>query len=413
VPATQNFAPAFNWDNGYPGKSVSGTLDPNFLQYTMVSVSPQTLRTGVTNQWNGGVDIQLSGNTRLSLNYLATRGNHLHDGSLQQNEGPLSAYTSFLQGGAYPGANEWAWIWDQASAAAAGVPYPYAGYSGYAFAALSPFPNIANNWDEIYYVASPLGRSQYDSFQAEVVHRTSHGVVADMSYTLARQRATTSSNFQEGWGNFTDFQNLSDLSWAANYVNPYNLSIVKGYILYTLPFGNSRRYLSSKGRWVNGAVGDWTLGTTLYYSTGYPLSVYSSSYYPGLESAIYSNLASGADLSRHFKGPKLDLNNPTDPGNMYFNPAGFSNPAFGDFGNSGPYTAGLNGFGTASENVSLYKDFKIKERMKLQIRAEFYNVFNRHSFDNPNTNISSPYFGDVQGVGGTPRVGQLGARFEW
>ena len=98
---------------------------------------------------------------------------------------------------------------------------------------------------------------------------------------------------------------------------------------------------------------------------------------------------------------------------MYFNPAGFSNPAFGDYGNSGPYVAGLKGFGNASENLSAYKDFRIKERMKLQIRAEFFNVFNRHYFDNPDTNIASSTFGNVLSVGGSPRVGQLGARFEW
>jgi len=409
---TKNFAPAFNWDNGYPGTNVSGILDPNFMQWTMVAISPQTLETGITNQWNAGVEIELTGNTRFALNYLGTRGTHLHDGSLQQNQGPLSAYTAFLtKDGA--GTHEWDWIWDQASAAASGVPYPYPGYSGWAFAALSPFPQIATNWDQLFYVASPLGRSQYDALQAEVTHRASHGLTMDMSYTLARQRATTTSQFQESWASWTDIQNLSDLSWAGNYIQPYDQSIVKGYVLYTLPFGKGRELLSSRGRWVNGAVSGWTVGTLLYYSTGTPLSVYSSNYYPGLSSAIYSNVASGADLSRHFVGPKFNPSNFSDPGNMYFGSAGFSNPGFGNFGNSGPYVAGLNGFGTANENVSLYKDFKIKESMKLQFRAEFYNMFNRHYFNNPNTTISSPYFGNVTSVGGTPRNGQLGVRFEW
>ena len=416
VPLTSNFAPAFNWDNGYPGKPVAGTLNPNFLTGGgMVSISPQTLQPGITNQWNGGVELELTGNTRLSLNYLATRGTHLHDGTLQQNTPQNSALSTFLKGG-----HEWDWIWDQGSAAASGVPYPYAGFSGFAFAALYPFPELANAWDYLFYVGSPLGRSQYDSFQAELVHRTSHGLVVDMSYTMAHQRATTSSNFQEGWVSYTSLQNLDDLSYAGNYIQPYNQSIVKGYVLYTLPFGNARRFLSGKGRLVNGIVGDWTLGTTVYYSTGTPLSVYSSNYYPGpswgsfgVPSTIYSNVAAGADLSRHFSGPKFNPSKGMDPGNMYFNPAGFSNPAFGDYGNSGPYVAGLNGFGNASENLSAYKDFRIKERMKLQIRAEFFNVFNRHYFDNPDTNIASTTFGNVLSVGGSPRVGQLGARFEW
>lgn len=418
VPPTQNKAPAFNWDNGYPGQSVAGTLDPNYLTTGgMTTISPQTLRPGITNQWNGGVEIELAPNTRLSLNYLATRGSHLHDGTLEQNAAPNSALSSLMKSG-----HEWDWIWDEASAAAAGVPYPYAGYSGYSFAALYPFPQLANNWAYLFYVGSPLGRSQYDSFQAELVQRLSHGLTMDMSYTLAHQRSTgafnygtAGSNFQESWESTAWLQNLSDLSWAGNYIQPYNQSVVKGYVLYTLPFGKGRHFLSGKGRWVNGIVGDWTLGTTLYYSTGTPLSVYSYEWYPGpawgafgLPSTIYSNVASGADLSRHFDGSRFG-----DPSNHYFDPAGFSDPGYGNFGNSGPYVAGLNGFGTASENLAVYKDFKIKERMKLQIRAEFFNVFNRHYFDNPNTSLGSPQFGDVMSVGGSPRVGQLGARFEW
>ncbi len=415
VPATSNFAPAFNWDNGYPGKSVSGTLDPNYLNYMLVSMSPQSLQPGITNQWNAGVEFELTGNARLSLNYLSTRGTHLHDGTLQQNEPQLSALTALLKSG-----HEWDWVWDKASASAAGVPYPYTGYSNFAFAAIFPFPQLAENWDYLFYVGSPLGRSQYDSFQAEVVQRTSHGLTADMSYTFAHQRYTTNSNFQENWITTATVQNPYDLSYAGNYIQPYNQSIVKGYIVYTLPFGNGRRFVSGQNRWVNGAVSNWTLGTTLYYSTGTPLNILSSNWYPGASwgangvPEIYSNVASGADLSRHFNGKNFNPSNTADPSNMYFNPAGFSNPAYGDFGNSGPWVAGLNGFGSAYENLALYKDFHIKERMKLQLRGEFFNVFNRHYFDNPNTNVGdTQHFGNVMTVGGSPRVGQLGVRFEW
>ncbi len=418
VPQTHDFSPAFNWDNGYPGQNAMAPKDPNFLQWTMVTVSPQTLEVGITNQWNGGVEFQITNNTRLSVNYLGTRGTHLHDGSLQQNEGPISSYTSFLQ--ANGGANEWAWIYDNPSAAAAGVKMPYANYSGYAFAALAPFPDIANNWDALFYVASPRGKSEYDALQTEITHRASNGLTMDMSYTMASQRATyipnggvAGSNFEETWASTSPLQNLDDLSYAANDINRYNQSIVKGYVLYVLPFGKGRRYLSNHGRWVDGTVSGWTLGTLLYYSTGTPLSLYDTNYYPGLSTAIYPNVASGADLSRHFNGPKFNPSNLGDRGNMYVNPAGFSAPAFGAFGNAGPYTAGLNGFGTAEENISVYKDFRIHERLKLQIRAEFYNLFNRHYFNNPNTTIGGAYFGDVTAVGGSPRNGQLGARFEW
>jgi len=45
--------------------------------------------------------------------------------------------------------------------------------------------------------------------------------------------------------------------------------------------------------------------------------------------------------------------------------------------------------------------------------VEFYNIFNRHGFADPDTNLQSKTFGYVTGVNSTPRNGQFGARFQW
>jgi hypothetical protein len=45
--------------------------------------------------------------------------------------------------------------------------------------------------------------------------------------------------------------------------------------------------------------------------------------------------------------------------------------------------------------------------------VEFYNVFNRHRFADPDTNIASPTFGKVINLTGDSRQGQIGVRFEW
>jgi len=415
---TTDFTPAFNWDGGYPGQTVFGTLDPNYLNWGMVTVSPHTLLPAINNVVNAGAQIELTPNTRLSLNYLATRGTHLKDGTLQENQAPNSAYAALMAKG-----TEWNWVSNPASAAAAGVPYPYQGFSGFAFQALAPFPQVAAaTWGPIFNVGTPLGWSNYDAFQAEVTQRTSHGVTLDMSYTFARQLSTSlpnggtaGSNFAETWSAWSVLQNIYDLGSKANFMQPYNQNIVKGYVLYSFPFGKGRKFLSNGGRWLNGLVSGWTIGTVLGYYTGTPLSVYSSDYIPGLFSAIYSIVGPNADLSRHFDTSKFDPTNLADPGNMYFSPSGFANPSSKGqfFGNSGPYVAGLNGFGTASEDAELSKDFNIQERLKMQFRIEYFDVFNRHYFDGPDTNIADPHFGQVTSVQGTHRVGQFSVRFEW
>ncbi len=413
-----NFTPAFNWDNGYPGQNVYGTLDPNYMNWGMVTMNPHDLLPAINNVINAGVQMELTPNTRLTLNYLGTRGIHLKDGTLQENQAPNSAYTKLMTMG-----TEWNSVSDPASAAAAGVRYPYQGFSGYAFQAIAPFPQVAAvTWGPIFNVGSPLGWSKYNAFQAEVDHRTSRGLTMDMSYTFARNQATfipnggeVGSNFQETWSYSSALQNIYDLSAAANDIQPYNQSIVKGYVLYSLPFGKGRAFLSNRGHWVNGLVSGWTIGTVLGYYTGTPLTVDSSDSIPGLFSAIYSDVAQSADLSSHFNTSNFDPNTLANPGNMYFNPSGFANPSSKGqlFGNSGPYVAGLKTFGSASEDAELSKDFSIKERLKAQFRIEYFDVFNRHYFNDPDTNIADPLFGQVTSVQGTHRVGQASLRFSW
>jgi len=412
---TPNYAPAFDWDNGYPGKFVPGTPDPNFLQWGMVTNSPNSLIPARIQQWNAGIEVQLSNNTRLSLNYLGNRGDRLHDGELQNNLFSLPAYTKLIQSG-----NEWNWVWDANSAAASGVPYPYAGFSNFAFMALFQFPQVESLYGPIYFVNSPLGRSGYDSFQAELVQRSSHGVTADLSFNFARQISDVDpvyGNFQETWYN-TFLQNLSDLSYAANYVQPYNQAIVKGYVDYDLPFGRGRKFLSGSSRGLNALVGGWRTGITVYYATGTPLTVDSNYAYPGVNTyfevaSVYTDVAPNADLSSHFNTSAFDPGAPKSSGNGYFNPASITNPAYGSFGNSGPYIAGLKGFGTASEDLGIYKEFRFGEQRRLQLRGEVFNLFNRHYYDSPVTDIGSPYFGSVLTVGGYPRRAQVGVRFEW
>jgi hypothetical protein len=104
-------------------------------------------------------------------------------------------------------------------------------------------------------------------------------------------------------------------------------------------------------------------------------------------------------------------NTPAAP-NEYFNPSSITNPAYGALGNSGPWVNGLYGFGYADEDLGIYKEFKVSERVHVQVRGEFFDSLNRHFFSNPVTNISSPLFGYVTGVNGgdLPRQGQVGIR---
>ena len=93
----------------------------------------------------------------------------------------------------------------------------------------------------------------------------------------------------------------------------------------------------------------------------------------------------------------------------YLNPAAFALPALGTFGNVGK--GSLRGPNLVTWDTGLFKQIPFKaERLKLQFRAEFFNVLNRVNFNNPfnsqTPSISSGGFGSITRAE-DPRIGQL------
>ena len=93
----------------------------------------------------------------------------------------------------------------------------------------------------------------------------------------------------------------------------------------------------------------------------------------------------------------------------YINPASFVLPALGQFGNTGK--ANLRFPGQAIWDMGLFKDIPLRERWRLQFRAEFFNVFNRVNLQQPNQSnqvdtVSSAGFGSIRAAN-DPRIGQL------
>jgi hypothetical protein len=86
-------------------------------------------------------------------------------------------------------------------------------------------------------------------------------------------------------------------------------------------------------------------------------------------------------------------------------PSAFGAPAAGTFGNIGK--AALRGPNSITYNGGLLKDFPLHgEGLKLQFRAEFFNLFNRVNLNNPASSLSGAGFGRITGAG-DPRIGQL------
>jgi len=100
---------------------------------------------------------------------------------------------------------------------------------------------------------------------------------------------------------------------------------------------------------------------------------------------------------------------------QWVNPAAFAMPAAGAFGN-----LGRNAFrapGISQLDFAFMKDVVLAERMRIRLRADAFNVFNRAQFGAPNGNVSSVNFGAITTTisnyatgRGTPREFQLSAQ---
>ncbi len=213
--------------------------------------------------------------------------------------------------------------------------------------------------------------SNYNSLQASVTKRMTSGLSLSFNYVWSHMLDDMDSS---GWGSRAgpqDFQIAN--SPAANYSNS-NFDVrhaFKGYAVYELPFGRGKKLLNSNAL-LDTLVGGWQISGTLVLSTGNPFTVINS------QNNTYAQ--AGASYPNRVPGVS------TTPANHsiqnWFNPAAFSQPdngAFGDVPRNSLYGPGLN-----VVNLSGSKTFSLPwEGVKIQIRADAQNAFNHASYGVP------------------------------
>jgi hypothetical protein len=168
---------------------------------------------------------------------------------------------------------------------------------------------------------------------------------------------------------------------------------------YTLPFGKNSKGLVAL------AIKNWQIVGTFTASTGAPFSITNSpppgpnsvvtSLVPGLSSDRV-DVVPGAKLTVSHKGTKA-----------WFNTAAFTQQTTGTAGNSRKNL--LYGPGSRNSDLSLLKDFRVTEQLKMQFRAEAFNFANLVNWGSPDAgyqNLGST-FGTITTTSGNPRQMQI------
>ena len=163
--------------------------------------------------------------------------------------------------------------------------------------------------------------------------------------------------------------------------------------------------MSSQSRWANAIAGGWQMNGIFNLHTGAPLGLTTQT------NTLYNygayGYASNVERPNYVGGPVLTSGSISSRVNDYFNVGAFQLPAAFTYGNTGRLLPYLRGPGAVQLDMSLFKDIPIHERLRMQFRAEVFNLLNHPQFDNPNTVIGSPQAGVISGQVNSPRDIQL------
>ena len=254
-----------------------------------------------------------------------------------------------------------------------------------------------------------VGNSTFHAFQLNVRRAFQNGFLFTANYMWSHSINDDSIGGGESDTPQDSFCRSCDKASSDDDVRQvFNLSAV-----YQLPFGAGKHYLSSPGV-ARTVFGGWTLSAIGTTQTGLPFNITitrSNGSVPG------DYAVSGEERPNLVPGVSL-----TPPGGStpeeWVNPAAFSMPANGTFGD-----LGRNAFrapGISDVDLALAKDISFTERMKMRFRADAFNVFNRAQYGAPNANLSAANFGVITSTissyatgRGTPREFQLSARISF
>ena len=341
--------------------------------------------------WTIGIQRELPASILLSASYVGNKGIRLPSNLENLNQ----VDPRFLSLGATLLANI-----DSPAARAAGIGLPYTGFRGSVAQALRPFPQyaaITSNFQQ-------TGVTRYDAFQMTLQRRFIKGLEGLVSYTASRQMSNTNSGFGTfNGGAINTFNRKAEYSLAPSDI-PHTLA-VSG--LYELPIGTGKRFVNKPG--VAGKIiGGWQVSWVTRHQSGTPVGVGAGNVMPIFGGGNRPNLVPGTD-------PQLSRSGFDPAKNKLFNINAFSQPADYTFGNAPRVNGNLRNFSFFNENVNVSKFFRFTETVNLQLRVEFFNVFNRVIFGGADSRFApnNLNFGVVGGQGNTPRQGQMALKLNF
>lgn len=405
------FTPAFNWNNGFPAYQhppfFDSTLNAGYTTTIPAGGAfgydrPETAgRSPYAENWNLTIEQQLPASVVMSLTYTGSSSHFL---AVNGGSGIYSNQIDpkYLQLGGLLAQPANATTIAQAQAILPGVQLPYPNFAGTIGQMVRPFPQYSGT-GATFAGTDPwatFATASYNAFQATLSRRMTNGLYFLAAYTWSKTMDEAAGTVNFNFVGARSAYNLAQERSVSSGDIPHQLSLT---YVYDLPFGRGHRF--GQGALLNTIVGGWQLSGIQQYSSGTPIGTMNASCPNNLP------LTNGcyADYAPAFSG------NPRINGAFHGGRAGIDVHAFQ---NPAPYTFGttprtmaysLRNPASLNENFALTKDFKVRERYTIRLRADAFNAFNRTRWGSISTDITSGSFGIPGSQVNTPRQMQFEA----
>jgi hypothetical protein len=341
-----------------------------------------------TEQWNFSIQRTIVRNTVLEVSYLGNRGIHLpiYPGYQLDTLSPIymtlgtqltklvpNPFYGLIQSGGLSGATT-----------TVGQ-------------LLRPFPQYTG----VNILFDPGATSGYNALGIHLQSRLG----ADYTITAAYTKGKEIDNSSEQWGTNDAVQNFYNLN-AERSLSSQDVSqtFVSG-IIAPLPIGKGRALLSGAHGVTQVLLGGWQMNAILTLATGIPI---------GLTCQSNTTGSSGGGCRPNSTGKSAQLSGPvTDRLNRYFDTSQFTQPPNYTFGDVSRALPDVRAPSLKNLDYSIYKNFQLKERFRLQFRAEAFNLTNTPIFGPPNAVFGGPNFGIISTQVNSPRQMQAALRLDF
>jgi hypothetical protein len=220
-------------------------------------------------------------------------------------------------------------------------------------------------------ISENAARSFYNSLQISADRRYSNGLKVGIAYTVGKSEDNGSDKRNVVWNTYDD----TGFWGPSNFDRRHSLNF---YYIYDLPFWSGQETL------MKNLLGGWQISGATFMRSGTPFSVVRTDDIAGVGDGGFGQPVNVSG------DPKAGVNGQFSEGagrdnNFWFDPAAFTSPAAGTFGNAGRNL--IYNPGQVQWDIALFKNFRVGGDRRVQFRAEFFN-FPNHPNLGPTTGNS-------------------------